>query len=188
MGNEPQGAGWWQASDGRWYPPEQHPEASAAHPAAHAEASSRTAVLFTLGLLGLGLLLLGGALLVGMLSDDEPTASDARNEVGGSMNLEGDIPADAICNDLPQGCTPRPTASEAATIEAGVAAVYPGVPAGKATDWAISVCSDIRAGRPESSLVRNIQMRYAGGSRPDPTTAQAEQILDIVRSVGFCTE
>jgi len=27
-----QGAGWWQASDGRWYPPEQHPDARAALP------------------------------------------------------------------------------------------------------------------------------------------------------------
>lgn len=25
MSDVPQGAGWWQASDGRWYPPEQQP-------------------------------------------------------------------------------------------------------------------------------------------------------------------
>lgn len=27
MSDQPLGAGWWQASDGRWYPPEQHPNA-----------------------------------------------------------------------------------------------------------------------------------------------------------------
>jgi hypothetical protein len=26
MSQQPQGPGWWQASDGRWYPPEQHPQ------------------------------------------------------------------------------------------------------------------------------------------------------------------
>ena len=30
MTDQPQGDGWWQASDGRWYPPEQHPGASGA--------------------------------------------------------------------------------------------------------------------------------------------------------------
>src|ERR1700683_3506192 len=27
MSDEAQGPGWWQASDGRWYPPESHPHA-----------------------------------------------------------------------------------------------------------------------------------------------------------------
>src|SRR5436309_3355421 len=26
MSDTGQGAGWWQASDGKWYPPEQHPD------------------------------------------------------------------------------------------------------------------------------------------------------------------
>lgn len=32
MSDMPQGAGWWQASDGRWYPPEQHPDFRATLP------------------------------------------------------------------------------------------------------------------------------------------------------------
>ena len=32
MSDVSQGPGWWQASDGRWYPPEQHPNARAALP------------------------------------------------------------------------------------------------------------------------------------------------------------
>lgn len=31
------GDGWWQASDGKWYPPEQHPDATASGPAAGSE-------------------------------------------------------------------------------------------------------------------------------------------------------
>ena len=30
MSEQSQGPGWWQASDGRWYPPEQHPDHQAA--------------------------------------------------------------------------------------------------------------------------------------------------------------
>jgi hypothetical protein len=32
MSDTPQGPGWWQASDGRWYAPELHPDAQPAHP------------------------------------------------------------------------------------------------------------------------------------------------------------
>lgn len=41
MSDTQQGAGWWQASDGKWYPPEQHPNygAEAASPAASPAAS-----------------------------------------------------------------------------------------------------------------------------------------------------
>jgi hypothetical protein len=119
-------------------------------------------------------------------ANEEPTAQTL-NDVGGSMALDGDVPADAACRDLPQGCTQRPTAEQAAAIESGVAAVYPGVPAGKAADWAVSVCSDIVAGKPDSTVARNVQLRFSGGGRPDPTQAQAEQIVVIIESAGFCS-
>lgn len=32
MSNTSQGEGWWQASDGKWYPPEQHPDRRPAPP------------------------------------------------------------------------------------------------------------------------------------------------------------
>ncbi|HEY0639283.1 MAG TPA: hypothetical protein VGD67_16655 [Pseudonocardiaceae bacterium] len=39
MSEAPQGPGWWQASDGRWYPPHTHPAAApAAHPGAAGQA------------------------------------------------------------------------------------------------------------------------------------------------------
>ena len=33
MSDRQQAAGWWQASDGKWYPPESHPSVTAAQPA-----------------------------------------------------------------------------------------------------------------------------------------------------------
>jgi hypothetical protein len=32
MSDVSQGAGWWQASDGKWYPPESHPDYPASRP------------------------------------------------------------------------------------------------------------------------------------------------------------
>ncbi len=71
MSDTPNGPGWWQASDGRWYPPDAHPNATAS-PEARAEAEAggkgrRTglivggAVVATLIVLcGLGAVLAGG--------------------------------------------------------------------------------------------------------------------------------
>lgn len=44
MSDSSQGEGWWVASDGRWYPPEQHPDAGPARPAPAAPAAASTSV------------------------------------------------------------------------------------------------------------------------------------------------
>lgn len=129
-------------------------------------------------------------LAAGCSSNDTTATSttiiDELNDVGGSMALDGQIPDDAMCHSLPQGCTPRPTTDQAQEIERSVAAFYPGVKAGKSADWAIAVCADILAGKSDDQLERNVTMRYAGGTRPDPTPEQAQQILAVVRSGGWC--
>ncbi len=79
---------------------------------------------------------------------------------------------------------PEVTPGQYAPIEAAVAAIYPGVPEGKATDWAQSTCSDL--GKDEATLVDNVRQRFAGGDRPDPTPEQAAQILAVIRASGFC--
>lgn len=38
MSDVPQGPGWWQASDGRWYPPESHPSATPGPPGGSGQA------------------------------------------------------------------------------------------------------------------------------------------------------
>ena len=83
--------------------------------------------------------------------------------------------------------TPRPSSEQAEQLETEISAVYPGVPAGKATDWAVAVCKDKRDGHDQAELLERIQRRYAGGNRPDPTPEQAQAILDAIARAGFCT-
>lgn len=195
MSNVQPAPGWWRASDGNWYPPNQHPAQPPSEPKPPRYTPEdikrrNRKVWATLGVIA-GLSLMVG--IVAMLEslDSEPTitattVAPRMNDVGGNMALDGEIPADAICHDLPSGCTPRPTVGQAQQIEMAVSAVYPGVPSGKATDWAIYTCSDILDGQTEEKLIRIVTTRFAGGTRPDPTATQAATILDIIRASGFC--
>lgn len=83
--------------------------------------------------------------------------------------------------------TPRPSSAQAEQLETEIGAVYPGVPAGKATDWAVDVCRDKLAGHDPAELLERVQQRYAGGTRPDPTAEQAQAILDAIDRAGFCS-
>ncbi len=83
--------------------------------------------------------------------------------------------------------TPRPDAATGASIESQVAAIYPGVPAGKSADWAVSLCRDILAADPAVDLVERTARQFEGGDRPALTIEQATAILDAVRNAGFCT-
>ena len=77
MSMSPQGSGWWQASDGRWYPPEQHPSATSP-PGFTTPALQRPRPPWGL-LIGLAVVvavLLGGAViwLLSTISDGEDAA------------------------------------------------------------------------------------------------------------------
>lgn len=78
---------------------------------------------------------------------------------------------------------PGTTTAEGAdpVLEGQIAAIYPDVPVGKATDWAIALCGDIAAGMDGDALLERAAARFAGGLRPDPTPEQAAQILEVVR-------
>lgn len=171
---------------------QRNPWAPSGHyPAASSPEESRTWTYVAIGACVLAALTLLVALGVSAFSgSDDDTAPSAappgRNAVGGSSYLDGELPADTPCLTLPEGCTPRPTAAQARLIEEGIASAYPGVPPGKATDWAINTCDEIRSGRTDEELLDSIQARYAGGDRPDPTRTQAEQILNVIRDIAFC--
>lgn len=83
--------------------------------------------------------------------------------------------------------TPRPSLGEATSLEAELAAIYPGVPKGKYTDWSVSVCSDLLRGITGAELEGNLIYRFSGGTRPDPTPEQARQMLEVISTNGFCT-
>lgn len=181
--------GWWLASDGNWYPPELAPQ-----PEPDAPKKRRRWPLVVVGVVAFFVIVSAIGAFFGespgepVATTDAPTtdafaSTDTWNAVGGSRYLAENPPPG--CE--PGQCTPRPTADQAAAIESAVAGIYPGVLEGKASDWAISVCDDIRRGLPAESLLRNATMRYSGGHRPDPTHDQAQQIIDVVQSGGWCS-
>ena len=78
MSDTPQGPGWWQASDGKFYPPEARAAGSAAGVVSDEQKKKGGCLKY--GLIGLGaLVVLGiiGAALGSPSDDDEPTNVDA---------------------------------------------------------------------------------------------------------------
>lgn len=109
---------------------------------------------------------------------DEPAATDTtvQDDDGTTLVEAAGVPP-----------TPTPSDAQAAELEAAVAAIYPDVPEGKAADWARSTCGDmLRDGLEGGPLLERIQRRFTGGDRPEPTTDQAQAILDAVNAGGWC--
>lgn len=67
--------------------------------------------------------------------------------------------------------------ADAPALEAAVAAIYPGVPEGKAFTWADYTCADLADGTADAERVA---ARFAGGTRPDPTPEQAAAIFEVI--------
>ena len=81
MSDFQQGPDWWRASDGKWYPPQQHPQAGYSQPAAPAPAyapspppakgSGAKTALIVFGVLALlGVLGVGGIIVLAVAADD----------------------------------------------------------------------------------------------------------------------
>ena len=98
----------------------------------------------------------------------------------------GPTAAPSTGEEVTVSTTPRPDEATAAELETAIAGIYPGVPDGKATDWAVSTCQQILTGTPRATLEANVARRYSGGNRPDPTPDQARAILAAIESAGFC--
>lgn len=72
-----------------------------------------------------------------------------------------------------------------AQLAADIGAVYPGITAERyAVNWSRYLCDDIANGLAGEALTQRAIDRFAGGSRPDPTPEQAQQIIAIVQ--GYC--
>lgn len=110
---------------------------------------------------------------------DDDTSSTSSSSTSSSNPATSSPPATVTS-------TPAPDDDTAAAITAGVDVVYPGVPDGKAVDWARSSCRDRLDGLDDEQLVGRIVQRFAGGARPDPTPAQAEQILELLELDAWC--
>ncbi len=80
MSYTPQGPGWWQASDGRWYPPQAAPRSQAPYRAGPGKGRSVTAVAIgAVGLLAV-IAIAVAAYVIGANEDDgnEPSRSAVR--------------------------------------------------------------------------------------------------------------
>lgn len=93
MSMQPQGPGWWRASDGRWYPPQPRPtyppQSFGAVPPASQKKSGRGVLLAVLAVVGV--VLVAGVLGVYFLYR---TATDAVSDVVGGGNLKCPSAAD----------------------------------------------------------------------------------------------
>lgn len=120
--------------------------------------------------------------LLAACSADEPTTAATTTT---TVQASDDDTTAAEAAGVPP--TPTPSDEQAAELEAAVAAVYPGVPEGKATDWARSTCFDrLRDGLEGDALTERITRRFTGGDRPSPTPEQAEAILAAIDAGGWC--
>lgn len=204
MSDAPQGDGWWQASDGNWYPPDLstlppppapaprgvttkyrpapgawkaldgkwYPQGEPSddgqpYPFGTTKPSPKWVVLAIIGVV-----VLACALAALGISQ------------GGDSNDEAQVTAFTV--DVPIATTPTLNATQEQSLIAEVNRVYPGVPEKKIADWAEATCSMLLDTTGSLSDVEVVQMQFAGGTRPDPTTAQATAILTAITASGFC--
>lgn len=90
------------------------------------------------------------------------------------------VPRTTVATTTPRGGVVDPE------LEATIAGIYPGVPEGKATDWARDFCGYTRGNPDPAAVERYVIMKFAGGSRPDPTPEQAQAIIAAVGAAGVC--
>lgn len=215
MSDAPQGPGWWQASDGRFYAPEHHPNyvAPAAFPAESPVSTNRGCVKWGLmaagalaALLVVAVALFAAAALGGGDGADDiaegstSTSTTGRPTATTRATTTTAVPASTTTVSLPRvpggssSLDPdfttsdgRPMTAEEAGIVVAIDAIYPGIEQPRyILNWADYLCGDIDEGLSGEQLRRRAVMRFAGGDRPDPTPAQAAQIIELIESSGWC--
>lgn len=169
MSDTQQGPEWWLASDGKWYPPEQ-----AQHlpppPMSATEVKKSPPIWVVLGLIGA---LLAVGILAAAFADDGEQSDTSYSPPSTIEDFTGSDGA--------------ALSSAERQLVADVDAIYPGI--GEAryiVNWSEYLCDDIDDGMSGTALTQRAIDRFAGGSRPDPTPAQAEQIIAAVESSGLC--
>ena len=115
MSDQSHGPGWWLASDGRWYPPDQAPavpppETWATPPPGPPPSSgtSKGAVIALVAVGGLVVLALLSVVALQLLGTEEDTSSETGTaiEAGGLPNGYEQIDGDGVSIAAPQGWQP----------------------------------------------------------------------------------
>lgn len=86
---------------------------------------------------------------------------------------------------IEQGQVVSPTydSAQEAEIREGVAEISPAHDNRKTIDWARATCRDVREGKSDESVLRNITLRWTGGynDAPELSTAEARELLAFLR-------
>ncbi|RNL49484.1 hypothetical protein D7003_18540 [Arthrobacter oryzae] len=81
---------------------------------------------------------------------------------------------------------PKPTAEQEAKLLADIKKINSAFINRKTVDNARNQCTSILGGSPEATLVKTVKARFEGLGVESVSDLEAGQLLEIIRSNGFC--
>lgn len=81
---------------------------------------------------------------------------------------------------------PQPTAEQEAALLAEIEKINPAFINEKTVDNARNQCTSILGESPQENLVRAVKTRFEGQGVESVSDAEAEQLLEVIRTNGFC--
>lgn len=81
---------------------------------------------------------------------------------------------------------PQPTAEQEAALLAEIEKINPAFINEKTVDNARNQCTSILGESPQENLVRAVKIRFEGQGVESVSDAEAEQLLEVIRTNGFC--
>lgn len=86
----------------------------------------------------------------------------------------------------PASQIPKPDAAQAASLRAELAKINPRLDNDKAVDNSRNQCTSILGGSPADKLITAAKTRFTGGQVESVSDAEAQQIIDVIKTNGFC--
>lgn len=86
----------------------------------------------------------------------------------------------------PASQIPKPDAAQAASLRAELAKINPLLDNDKAVDNSRNQCTSILGGSPADKLITAAKTRFTGGQMESVSDAEAQQIIDVIKTNGFC--
>lgn len=81
---------------------------------------------------------------------------------------------------------PKPTAEQEAKLLADIEKINPAFINRRTVDNARNQCTSILGGSPEANLVKSVKTRFEGLGVESVSDLEAEQLLEAIRTNGFC--
>jgi hypothetical protein len=86
----------------------------------------------------------------------------------------------------PASQIPKPDAAQAASLRAELAKINPLLDNDKAVDNSRNQCTSILGGSPADKFITAAKTRFTGGQVKSVSDAEAQQIIDVIKTNGFC--